>query len=254
MAHINGPIPGHFCWIELGTTDPEAAKKFYSDVFGWEVKENDMGEMGKYYIFTKNGRDAGAMYKLMPDQQAQGIPPNWLSYVGVNSADESVEKARTLGGNVLQPPFDVFDFGRMSVLTDPQGAVFAVWEAKQHWGVGVRDEADTLCWNELAARDAEGARQFYTGLFGWKTKISPEYTEWYREDQAIGGMRTIGQGEPTPPNWMPYFMVDSVDATHDKITAAAGKSCMPPTDMPNVGRFAVVNDPQGAFFALYKHV
>jgi predicted enzyme related to lactoylglutathione lyase len=252
MPKIEGPQPGHFCWIELATSDALAAKKFYSDVFGWSARENDMGEMGIYYIFRKGDGDAAAMYKLMPDQVHQGIPPNWLTYIAVSSADQTVEKARSLGATILQPPFDVYDMGRMSVLQDPQGAVFALWEAKKSWGVTVRDEADTLCWNELATNDPDAARDFYTKLLGWSGKVSPEYTEWHLGEKPIGGMRTIAQGEPTPPNWIPYFMADSADATTAKAQVAGGSVVMPPTDMPGVGRFAVIADPQGAFFALYQ--
>lgn len=252
MAEVNGPTPGHFCWIELATTEPAAAKDFYAGVFGWSTNETDMGEMGKYYIFQKNARDAAAMCGLMPEQRAQGVPPSWLTYVAVTSADQTLSKAQSLGARVLQPPFDVFDFGRMAVLQDPQGAVFAVWQAMKHWGVTIRDESNTLCWNELATNDAEASRAFYSGLFGWTTKVSPEYTEWNAEGKAIGGLRTINPGEPTPPNWMPYFAVDDCDASAAQATALGGMSCVPPTDIPTVGRFSVVADPQGAVFALFK--
>ncbi|HVT05709.1 MAG TPA: VOC family protein [Thermoanaerobaculia bacterium] len=252
MPEVNAPMPGHFCWIELATSDPVAAKKFYADVFEWAVHENDMGEMGVYYIFRKNDRDVAAMYGLMPDQKAQGVPPNWLTYVGVVSADDTVGKALGLGATALAPPFDVLDFGRMSVLKDPQGAVFALWEAKKHWGVTIRDEANTLCWNELATSNAAASRDFYTQLMGWTGQVSPEYTEWHLGGKAIGGMRTINEGEPTPANWMPYFMSDDCEATVAKVQVSGGKTYMPPTDLPSAGSFAVVADPQGAVFALYK--
>lgn len=253
MPEVNGPAPGVFCWIELATPDTEAAKSFYSSLFGWSANENDMGEMGMYTIFQRNGRDCAAMYALAPEQQAQGIPPNWATYVAVESADAAAEKAKSLGGNVIQPPLDVFDFGRMAVLSDPQGAVFCVWEANKHWGVTIRDEANTLCWNELATKDAEASRAFYTKLFGWTAKASPEYTEWYAGDKAIGGMRTINEGEPTPPNWMPYFMADDCDGMAVKAAALGATSYVPPTDIPGTGRFTVLGDPQGAVFALYRH-
>ncbi|MBI2214827.1 MAG: VOC family protein [Acidobacteria bacterium] len=252
MPDVSGPMPGSFCWIELATSDPEAAKRFYASLFDWNVDENDMGEMGKYYIFRKGERDSAAMYGMMADQKAQGIPPNWLTYIAVENAEAFVAKAQGLGASVLQPPFDVMDFGRMAVLQDPQGAVFAIWEAKSHWGVKIRDEANTLCWNELATSDPKASGEFYAALTGWTTKPSPEYTEWHLEGKPIGGMRTINPGEPTPPSWMPYFMVDDCDATTAKAQSAGGQACVEPCDLPNVGRFSVLVDPQGAVFALYK--
>jgi predicted enzyme related to lactoylglutathione lyase len=145
------------------------------------------------------------------------------------------------------------DFGRMAVLADPQGAVFAIWEAKRHWGVTIRDEANTLCWNELATHDPAAAAAFYKALTGWTAKSSPEYTEWRLGETPIGGMRTINEGEPTPPSWMPYFMVDDCDATTAKAQSLGGVACVEPRDLPGVGRFAVLIDPQGAVFALYRH-
>ncbi len=252
MPEVNAAIPGSFCWIELATSDREGAKNFYTTVFGWEANENDMGEGMLYTIFRKNGRDVAAMYPLQPDQKAQGVPPNWASYVAVTSADDAVAKAQSLGATVLAPPFDVMDFGRMSLLQDPQKAVFSLWQSNTHIGVTIRDEANTLCWNELATNDANASRDFYSQLFGWTMNVSPEYTEIHLNGKGIGGIRTQTTGEPAPQNLMPYFMVDDVDATTDKAQANGGRAYMPPTDMQGVGRFAVLADPQGAVFALYK--
>jgi predicted enzyme related to lactoylglutathione lyase len=252
MPEVNAPVPGEFCWIELATSDAIAARTFYTNLFGWQVNENDMGASGIYYIFLKNGRDVAAMYKMMADQEAHGVPPNWMSYVGVDNADEAVARAQGLGAQLLMGPFDVSDHGRMAVLKDPQGATFSLWEAKKHFGVGVRDEANTLCWNELATNDADASRSFYTSLAGWNPKVSPEYTEWHKGEKAIGGMRVIGEGEPSPPHCMPYFMVEDVDASTAKVSSTGGAVHMPPTDMEHVGRFSVVADPQGAVFALFK--
>src|SRR5215212_3502135 len=252
MPEVNAAIPGTFCWIELATSDRDGARNFYTSVFGWDANENDMGGGMIYTIFRKNGRDVAAMYPLMPEQQQQGVPPNWMSYVAVTSADDAAAKAQSLGATVHAPPFDVMDFGRMAVLQDPQKAVFSVWQAKSNIGVTIRDEANTLCWNELATNDGNASRDFYSQLFGWTMKVSPEYTEIHLDGKGIGGIRTLNPGEPAPPNWMPYFLVDDVDATAAKAQASGGRAYMPPTDMQGVGRFAVLADPQGAVFALYK--
>jgi predicted enzyme related to lactoylglutathione lyase len=247
---VNSATPGRFCWIELATSDAEAAKAFYGEVFGWSFRDNDMGEMGKYTIFLKRDRDAAAAYPLMPDQKAQGVPPNWASYVAVLSAEDTAAKAQSLGATVIAPPFDVNDFGRMAVLQDPQGAVFCIWEPKTHIGVTIFGEDGSLCWNELATKDPAASLDFYSKLFGWTGKVSPEYTEIHLGETGIGGMRTIAEGDPTPPNWMPYFLVNDCNAVTDKVQARGGNVCVPPTDIPHVGRFSVVNDPQGAFFAM----
>jgi len=250
MANYDHHDPGTFCWIELGTSDAAGAKKFYTSLFGWTTNENDMGEMGIYYIFQKNGRDCAAMYQM--GEQQKGTPPNWMSYVCVASADDAAEKAKSLGGNVIAGPFDVMDYGRMAVIFDSQGAAFSVWQPKANIGVQVRDETNTLGWNELQARDVGAAKKFYAPLFGWTLKESPEYSEFHLGARAVGGTLKSQAPEGVPAFWLPYFMVDDCDATVQKSSAGGGSVHVPPMNIPNVGRFAVLTDPQGASFAVIK--
>lgn len=250
MPNVTSHLPGTFCWIELGTSDPAGAKTFYTQLFGWTVNETPMGEGESYSIFQKNGADAAAMYKQGKEQE--GVPPNWLSYVSVSDADAATEKAKSLGAAVLNGPFDVGDHGRMTMLLDPQGAAFAVWQPKSSIGIGVRDEAGTLCWNELQAREVEVARTFYAALFGWSMKVSPDYTELAAGDQAIGGIMTSQAPPEAPSYWAPYFAVSDCDASAAKATSLGAAICVPPMDIPNVGRFAVMADPQGALFNIIQ--
>src|SRR5271157_1055422 len=116
MAHIDHHPVGSFCWIELATTDQNAAKSFYSSLFGWDPQDSPMGPDEFYTMFKLEGRDAAAGYTLRPDQRAQGVPPHWMPYVAVANADQAVNKVKQLDGTVLAPAFDVMDFGRMAVL------------------------------------------------------------------------------------------------------------------------------------------
>ena len=230
--------------------DADGARAFYTQLFDWTVREISMGEMGMYFIFQKGGADCGAMYQRTADMAS--IPPFWMSYVRVDDADASTEKAKSLGGSVHNGPFDVPGQGRMSVLQDPQGAAFAIWQPKGHEGVMVRDEAGTLCWNELQVRDAEKAKTFYAALFPWTLKESPEYTEFHIGEQAIGGMIQSKAPDFVPSSWMPYFAVEDCDAAVAKSESLGGQTHAPSFDVPNVGRMAVLADPQGAHFAVIK--
>ncbi|MGN6185504.1 MAG: VOC family protein [Thermoanaerobaculia bacterium] len=250
MPIVDSHAPGSFCWIELATTDAHAAREFYKSLFRWTVNENDMGEMGIYYIFQKDGRDCAAMYQM--GAQQQGMPPNWLSYVAVANADQSTEKAKSLGGNVVMGPFDVDDHGRMAVIGDPQGAYFAIWQAIKNPGIKVRDEVNSLCWNELSARDLDASKKFYPALFGWRMKESPEYTEWHLGEHAVGGMMQSQAPAEVPPYWLPYFAVADCDASVASAQSLGAHTLVPPMDIPKVGRFAVLADPQGATFAVIK--
>jgi predicted enzyme related to lactoylglutathione lyase len=245
MPEMTSYAPGMFCWVELTTSDGPAARSFYTSLFGWTTNEIPVGPNDVYVMLEMNGKTVGALF------QKKDMHSNWGSYVAVTSADEAAEKAKSLGANIIAPPFDVMDVGRMAVIADPQGAVFSVWEARRSIGAAIVGETGTLVWNELMTTDADSARNFYPALFGWTAKVSPEYTEWHLGGRGIGGM--IEKLPPgAPPNWIPYFAVDDTDATVQKTESLGGRVYMPGTDIPNVGRFAVLADPQGASFAIIQ--
>ena len=249
--------PGTFCWVELGTSDGDAAKNFYTQLFGWTYEDHPMGPGMVYTMLKLDGKDVGALYKLMDEQVSQGIPPNWLSYVFVANADQSTAKAKELGATILKEPFDVMTVGRMSVIQDPAGAAFALWQAGEHKGAGIYNAPSSLCWNELMSTDTTKAKQFYTGLFGWAANTQDfggfEYTMFQNGERGAGGMIQIApEMGPIPSNWLAYFAVDDCDAKVKKATELGAKVCKPADDIPGIGRFAILTDPQGAAFAIIK--
>jgi predicted enzyme related to lactoylglutathione lyase len=249
---VNGHRAGDFCWVELGTTDPEAAGKFYSGLFDWKIDAMPMGPGEFYYLPRIDGIDVCGMYKLGP--QMQNVPPHWMPYVQSDSADDSAAKVTSAGGTVVMAPFDVFDIGRMFVLKDPGGAHLSVWQPKTHKGTGVRGPR-TMCWAELATRDTNAAKPFYTSVFGWGTKIDPKmnYTEWQNGGTSVGGMLQMdAQWGDAPPHWGVYFQVDDCDATLARAKELGGTVLHGPHDIPNVGRFGLIKDLQGATFFVIK--
>jgi uncharacterized protein len=248
---------GNFCWFELGTSDQLAAKAFYTELFGWGFNDSPLPpEMGGVYTtLTKDDKDVGAMYQLGP--QMEGVPPHWMLYVSVNSADEAAAKVAELGGETILPPFDVMEHGRMAAFKDPTGATLSVWEPKAHFGADLVGAPGSACWGELATADVKRAGAFYSSLFGWSLKESSDgmpYTEIGNKGQMIGGMMPMKgpQMEGVPPHWAVYFAVGDCDASAEKAKGLGATLCVPPTDIPNVGRFAVIQDPQGAFFSIFK--
>jgi predicted enzyme related to lactoylglutathione lyase len=251
MPTVDSHAPGTFCWLELGTTDAASARPFYNKLFGWETAEQPMGEGACYTLFKISGRDIAGGYDLMPEQRQQGVPPHWMLYFAVANVDEALAKAKAAGGTVLMGPMDVWELGRMAVVRDPQGAVFSIWQAKQHAGTGISGEVGAPCWAELEAADTAAARAFYEAVFGWGAKVSPEYTEWTLDGKEHAGMKQIApEWGPVPPHWLPYFLLKDCDAAVVRAGELGGKACVPPMDIPNVGRIAVLNDPQGAAFAV----
>ncbi len=256
MPRIERHEPGTFCWAELATSDGPAAKRFYTELFGWIADDNPMGEGMVYTMLRLGDGQVGALYPMGPDEAGGGVPPHWNSYVSVESADEAAAKARAAGGTVLAEPFDVMDFGRMAVLQDPTGAVVGVWQPKQHVGATVVDEVNAPCWYECLTKDPAAAARFYGSVFGWTTKQDPatsEYTELYLGKKVVGGMMPIGaEWGPVPSHWMVYFAVADCDATVEKTRSKGGAVRKPATDFAGIGRFAILADPQGAGFAIIR--
>jgi predicted enzyme related to lactoylglutathione lyase len=257
MQEIPEYKPGTFCWVELGTTNGEAAKTFYSQLFGWDYVDSPVGPGMVYTMLKLNGRDVGALYQMPSEMTAQGIPPNWLNYVSVTSADETAEKAKAAGATLLKDPFDVFTVGRMAVVKDPTGAVFALWQAGTHKGAGIYNVPNSFCWNELGTTDTQKAGEFYSNLFGWTRttqNFGPmEYTIFNNGDKGAGGMYKITpEMGNIPPHWLTYFAVDDCDTKVKKATELGASVMKPADDIPGVGRFAILQDPQAAVFAIIK--
>ncbi len=258
MAIIEKLIPGSICWLELATTDQAAAKQFYGALFGWSAREFPMGPGGVYTIFQLKDRDCAASYTLPPDMRELGIPPHWAIFIAVKNVDESTRRAVELGATALCEPFDVMDKGRMAGIRDPGGAVFCLWQEIHHSGIGIAGEPNSYVWADLNTPDREGAKEFYSGLFGWKFVTGEgkaESTYWHivNDERGIGGIPPVEfQPKGAPPHWMIYYHVADCDASCGKATDLGAKTIVPPMTIEGTGRMAVLADPQGAVFALFQ--
>jgi predicted enzyme related to lactoylglutathione lyase len=260
MPDVSAHAPGAFSWVELATTDQKGAAAFYRELFGWQADEQPIGPTETYSMYKLRGLDAAAGYTQRDDERKMGIPPHWGLYVTVEDAEAAQARAVSLGATVLAPVFDVMEHGRMAVVQDPAGAVFQLWLPTQHIGVRVLNEPGALCWTELQTRDTAAAERFYTQLFGWSAKTggadsAMPYTEFTVKGAAapsIGMLAIQPEWGGMPPNWLPYFMVADCDASVARVRALGGRVYVEPTDVGEVGRFAVVTDPQGAAFAVFR--
>ena len=255
---ITGYSPGDFCGPELTTRDLAAAKDFYTRLFGWTA--SDRGDRGgtTYVVLENDGRDVGALASSGLEAAGRTASPHWMPYVAVKSAEEAAAKAAALGGEVLLEPVDVTNAGRKAVLADPLGARFGLWQPRKRIGSRLLGEAGSFCWNELYTNDAERAAAFYGDLFGWHgaraTLPTPpyDYTVFRLGEINVAGMIVIPkEWGPVPTHWLVYFAVESCDASERNALRLGAQSVFPPTEFPNVGRLAILKDPQGAAFALF---
>lgn len=259
MTESRHCAPGMFCWADLGTADQPAAKRFYGALFGWMYRDLSAGPGATYSMALVREKEVAAITALMPEQKKAGVPPHWNAYFATADVEASAKKAAALGGKVIMPPMEVMDAGRMALVQDPSGARFALWQPQKHPGAALFGEPGALCWAELSTRDLPRCRAFYTELFGWNATEAPmgggkRYTVFaLGEDQKTAGM--MGMEEmpaEVPPHWGIYFAVTGCDAAAKKAGELGAKALVPPLDIPDVGRFAIFFDPQGAHFAILQ--
>ncbi len=211
-------------------------------------------EGGVYSMQNVDGKAVAAIAPQPQQQRQAGVPSMWNSYVSVESADASAERAKELGATVHAPPFDVMDVGRMAVIQDPQGAFFMLWQARAHIGAALVNVPGALVWNELASPDLDASSAFYSSLFGWTVarmegSAMGEYLGIKNGEANNGGMRAADP-PGTPPHWLVYFGVDDVEGALAKATELGGSALAGPIDI-QIAKIGVVADPQGAAFAIY---
>jgi predicted enzyme related to lactoylglutathione lyase len=199
-------------WVDLGSTDLEKSREFYAALFGWNCPAGPP-EAGGYSVCDLGGKTVAGLGPLMNP----GMPPVWMTYVNVDSADATAAKVAANGGTVFAGPMDVMDAGRMVVFADPIGAVIGLWQPDQHTGAQVANEPNTYCWSELVTTDLDASKAFYGAVFGWDAVDQgppggpPAYTEWQLNGKSIGGMLQKSPDMPAemPPAWGVYFAVCS---------------------------------------------
>ena len=209
-----------------------------------------------YHMQKLRGLEVAAMYQQGNEEQQQGVPPHWKTYFTVDDIAKTTEQANESGATVMFGPIEVFDAGHAAVLQDPQGAVFALWHGKNHIGVRVKDETSAIMWTELLTNAAEDATKFYSDLLGMSSSKMPgpvDYTMLKVGGTDVAGVMAItDEMGPVPPHWMVYFGIDDVDNAASKVESLGGSIMVPPTDIPYIGRFAGLKDPQGAVFFIFK--
>ena len=252
-AHDRSPN-GAPCWIELFTSDPDAAKAFYGALFGWDA-EAPNADFGGYSNFTSGGvRVAG----LMRNDGGQGAPDFWTTYLAVPDAVATVEAAVAAGGQVHVPPMPVGDLGAMAAITDASGAFIGFWQSGTHRGYGRVAEVGAPCWHELHTRDYAAAVGFYRTVLGWDTKEIGD-TDEFRYTQALSGGEPFAgvvdasawQPDGVPSVWLVYLGVADADATCAQAQELGGKVVEAPVDTP-YGRMATLTDPTGTLFKIVQ--
>jgi len=247
-----------FVWFELMTSDPGAARAFYTDLLGWGTQPFEAGGM-PYTLWTVDGEAVGGLMEIPDKAREAGAPPNWLAYVGVDDIKAFAARALELGGSLEVPPAQIPGAGAFAVIADPQGAVLGLYQSREAVS-GCEPPAGPgrFSWHELATSDLEGGFRFYAELFGWgvveDVDMGPAgvYRIYGPEGcMPLGGMFTKPAEMPGPPCWVYYITVGDLDEAVARVATLGGAVVHGPMEVPGGDRIAQCTDPQGAYFALH---
>ena len=259
MATFESHAPGTPCWVDLMSPDVDASVSFYTTVFGWHAEDQFDPEGNRVYtMFSQAGRNVAGLGGQGPGME--GMPAIWNSYIATADAAATAAAVEAAGGAVVMPPMQVMDAGHMAVFSDPNGAMFSVWEAGDHVGAQVGNVHHTYSWNELSTRDVDRALAFYSSVFGWEYdpqdmgEMGTYNVIAGGESGGLGGVMAMPELVPAevPDHWMVYFTTDDLQATLGAVTSNGGSVVADAMSAPGVGTFCVVADPAGGMFSLMQ--
>lgn len=250
---------GRFLWYELMTTDVAGAKEFYRKAVGWDSAPwEGASAVPSYHLWTNGGTPLGGLMDLPEQARAGGAPPSWTAYISTPDVDGTIARGKTLNGSVLVEPVDLPDVGRFAILSDPQGAMFAVYTPSAEPHPEADPAVGQVSWHELATTDTRAAFAFYQNLFGWENQSEMDmgpmgvYLMYGRGGRMYGGIYNKPAEMPGPPSWLLYVLVDDVNASVPRITEAGGTLLNGPMEVPGGDLIAQFLDPQGAAFAIHS--
>jgi len=246
---------GDFCRVDLNARDPDAARVFYSGLFGWTGEfAGRAGEAGPYERFFLDGLLVAGMGRMSDEMRDGGSPSAWVSYIRVDDAAAVAAAAEALGATITVPATTISAAGRIAFIEDPAGASVAFWEAGLEPGAEATKVPGTFCWNELATPDLDLAQAFYAELLGWTGYVNPHSPAPYRiienAGRSNGGiLEMTGEWGDAQPHWIVYFAVDDAEDAAARVRALGGHVHHGPFDTA-AGKLAVCQDNQGARFHL----
>lgn len=252
MPERTSYVQGTPNWVDLQTSNQDAAKEFYGELFGWTYVDEPVPQGGVYSMAFIGDKTVAAISAQGPDMQ--GIPPMWNTYLAVDDVDASAAKVAGAGGQLAMEPFDVMDAGRMAGVMDPTGAFVMLWQAKNHVGGQLVNEHGALIWNELVTADTETAVAFYQAVLGLEGEAmnmdGGPYTTFKAGGEIVAGTMPPPM-EGLPSHWSVYFGCVDTGAICDQVKKLGGNVVSGPFDTP-LGPMAVLQDPQGAHFSVFQ--
>ncbi len=240
---------GRFVWRELMTSDVDAAKKFYGELFGWSFKTAEMPGF-TYTMIHAREKGVGGMMALDASMPA---PPHWSSYLSVADVDATVARARAAGGTIHVAPTDIPEVGRFAVVADPTGASLSPFRSSMGDSPPATPKLGEFCWESLGTTDLAKAQAFYKDVYGWSVSEGGGMATFgvgAGMDQQVASVMAAPPGVPS--HWMTYAVVEKLTTAVERAKKLGGTVLMDSIAVPGIGTFAVIQDPQKAVISAFE--
>jgi predicted enzyme related to lactoylglutathione lyase len=257
MVKVVAHTPGAFCFVESGSANIELSNRFYEGLFGWEVDNRSLSDDGSYTRFLMRGQPVAGIYGVGAKEDAVRIPSQWLSYVSVQNAVATLEKARKLGATPFGDVVEVPGVVTVAEFVDPEGVICGLWQPGTHIGTNYLGEPGTLTWTDLLTSDLASATSFYCDVFGWTSETTelPSGTfHFFKSGDTLraGASMTSATTGQASPSWRAHIGVGDLNAARAKIIDLGGLTEGEAIRVPGLGRRAAVKDPTGISFMLIE--
>ena len=249
-----------FKWVDTFASDFEAAKQFYSELFGWQFTDQFNEDQLVYSLARLSVSDNSTQGSVVagvgpcPIPKPGGSPWNWGVYILVENLESTNKGVVEAGGQICKEPMEVMEAGRMAVCADSMGAIFHLWQPMAHFGADIEKVPGAVCWFELVSSDTQMSEAFYKSVFGWtvnETEIDGNPYWWFRLDGAIiGGMHTQTEETGGQKLWLPYFQSIDLDSQIETSYRLGGTVVFGPVAIPGYGRYAILSDPEHNMFGI----
>jgi uncharacterized protein len=239
-------LTGKFVWFDLVTDQIDASRRFYADLFGWNIQQVGAAPE-RYSVVTHGGRRIAGMLQRQPPRGASG-GARWIGLISVPNVIQATQYTQGRGGRILVAPAELPRRGAHALLRDPQGAVFGVLRSSSGDAPDIPLESGMFVWADLLTRDPDAAAQFYRGLAGYalaRTRVANvEHLLLVAGQHTRAGIANLPPSVDRP-GWLPFVHVDDVLGTIGRAVITGGKVLLSPRPELLNGQVAVIADPRG---------
>jgi predicted enzyme related to lactoylglutathione lyase len=246
--------PGKIIWADLVTPDLVTAERFYAGLFGWQFQSVHAGS-ADYAVATLDGRPIGGLFqKAVPAGEKRQSA--WLTFIAVPDAAAATKIAVAHGAKDLAPPKTYAGRGSQAVLTDPQGAVFAVLASTSGDSADYLAQPGEWIWSSLLTSDPARSADFYKTVFGYEVYDAPrdddaEHVVLASDDYARAGIHSLAPGH-RHPHWLNFIRVTNATQSAARAVELGGRILVEPHLDRHGGQVAVIADPLGAPLGLLE--